>query len=76
MYGYVDRISSKYQCEFRKRHNPQYCPLYMTEKNKQARDDNNVFVAVLKDLSKAFDCINDELLKPFTIFAKTSILDV
>ena len=34
----------------------------MIEKIKQARDNNNDFVAVLTDLSKAFDCINHELL--------------
>ena len=36
----------------------------MIEKIKQARDDNNVFAAVLTDLSKAFDFINHELLIP------------
>ena len=32
MYGYFDRISSKHQCEFRKRHGLWYCLLYMIEK--------------------------------------------
>ena len=34
----------------------------MIEKIKQARDKNNVFAAVLTDLSKTFDCINHEPL--------------
>ena len=41
---------------------PQHCLLYMVEKLKQAKDNNNVFAAVLTDLSKAFDYINHELL--------------
>ena len=62
IYDYFDSIFSKYQCGFRKGHSPQHCLLYMIEKIKQARDNNNVFAAVLTDLSKAFDCISHELL--------------
>ena len=62
MYDYFDSIFSKYQCGFRKGHNPQHCLLYMIEKNKQARDNNKVFAVGLTELSKEFDCINHELL--------------
>ena len=34
----------------------------MTEKIKLVRDNNNVFVAVLTDLPRVFDCINREVL--------------
>ena len=61
-YDYFDRLLSKYQGDFSKRHSPQYCLFYMIEKDKQARDNNNVFAAVLTDLIKTFDCINHELL--------------
>ena len=51
MYDYFDSIFSKYQCGFRKGHSPQHCLLYMTEKIKQARNNNNAFAAILTDLS-------------------------
>ena len=62
MYDYYDRIFLKYQCGFRKGHSPLNCLRYMTEKIKQARDNNNVSAASLTDLSKAFDCISHERL--------------
>ena len=62
MYDYFDSIFSKYQCGFREGYSPQHCLLYMIEKIKQARNNNNVFAAALADLSKAFGCINHELL--------------
>ena len=34
----------------------------MTEKMKEARDNNKVCAAVLTDLSKAFDCLLHDLL--------------
>ena len=61
MYGYFGRIFSKYQCGFRKGQSRQQCLLYMIENIKQVRDSNNIFAAVLTDLSKAFDFINHEL---------------
>ena len=62
IYNYFDSIFPKYPCGFRKRYSPQLCLLYMIEKIKQARDNNNVFAAVLTNLSKAFDCNNHKLL--------------
>ena len=62
MYDYYDRIFLKYQCGFSKWQSPLNCLHYLTEKIKQARDNNNVFAALLTDLSKAFDCITHELL--------------
>ena len=50
---------TKYQCEFRKGRGPHHSLFYMM---KQGGDDINVFAAVLADLSKVLDCINQELL--------------
>ena len=62
IYDYFDRTFSKYQCGFRKGHSPQHGLLYIIEKIKHTRNNNNVFAAVPTDLSKAFDCIHHELL--------------
>ena len=54
MYKYFDQILSKYQCGFRL--------LVIVEKWKEVLDKEGLGGALLKDLSKAFDCIKNDLL--------------
>ena len=58
---YFEEILSKFQCGFCKGFSTQHCLLLMLENWKQAVDNNNVFGALLTDLSKAFDCISHDL---------------
>ena len=53
---------SKYQCEFRKGFSTQHCLLAILEKWKRSIDNGKMFGALLTDLSKAFDCLDHELL--------------
>ena len=62
IYPYFDHIFSKYQCGFRKGYSAQHCLLSMIEKWRRALDNGENIGALLTDLSKAFDCINHELL--------------
>ena len=62
MSAYFDEIFSKYQYGFRKGYSTQQCLLALLEKWKAAVDKGKVFGALLTDLSKAFDCLNHELL--------------
>ena len=55
-------IFNKEQCGFRKGHNTQQCLLKMLGKWKRSVDEGKVFGALLTDLSKAFDCLDHELL--------------
>ena len=55
-------IFSEHQCGFRKNYNTQTCLLLLEETWKKANDENNIFGALLIDLSKAFDCMSHELL--------------
>ena len=59
---YFENIFSKYQCGFRKGYNAQHCLMVLIEKWKESVDNGGVFGALLTDLSKAFDCLNHELL--------------
>ena len=56
------QILSKYQCGFRKGFNARHCLLAKLEKWKKAVDTKKVFVALLTDLSKAFDCLPHDLI--------------
>ena len=62
MSNFFDNILSKYQCDFRKGFSTQHCLLAMLEKWKRSVDNGKAFGALLTDLSKAFDCLDHELL--------------
>ena len=59
---YFDKFLSDQQCGFRKGYSTQYCLLNLLEKWKNSVDKGKSFGALLTDLSKAFDCLNHELL--------------
>ena len=59
---YFSGLLSKYQCDFRQGYATQNCLLAMIEKLIKIRDKKEIFAAVLTDLSKAFDCIPQNLL--------------
>ena len=59
---HFEKILSKYQFGFRKGYNAQQCLIAMIELWKKSVDQKKSFGALLTDLSKAFDCIDHELL--------------
>ena len=59
---FFDNLLSKQQCGFRKGYSTQQCLLALLEKWKRAVDSGQIFAALLTDLSKAFDCLDHELL--------------
>ena len=59
---FFDNILSKFQCGFRKGYGTQHYLLLMLEIWKETTDNNKAFGALLTDLSKAFDCLNHDLL--------------
>ena len=62
IYEYLNKILSKWQCDFRQGYGTQHCLLVMVEKWRQCLDNGEVSGALLTDLSKAFDCILHGLL--------------
>ena len=59
---YFDEIFPKCQCGFRKGFNTQFCLVSMIEKWKGSLDNGRAFCALVRDLSKDFDCLHHELL--------------
>ena len=62
IYTYFDKILSKFQLGFRRGCSTQHCLLAMIEKWRKILDKGGVAGAVLTDLSKAFDCLQHDLL--------------
>ena len=59
---FFETVLSKFQCGFRKGYSNQDCLLAMVENCKKALDQRNEYVALLTDLSKAFDCLPHDLI--------------
>ena len=62
IYAYFNRKLSANICGFRKGYGPQYALLPLLEKFKKSLDNRRSCGALLTDLSKAFDCLNHNLL--------------
>ena len=60
--AYIDKFLSPYLFGFRKGHNTEQCLIIMLEAWKKALDEKKNTGAILTDLSKAFDCLNHDLL--------------
>ena len=62
MSAFFEDIFTKQQSGFRKGYNTQQCMLKMMEKWKRSVNEGKVFGALLTNLSKAFDCLDHDLL--------------
>ena len=60
--SYIDKFLSPYLCGFRKGYSTQHCLALMIDCWQKAMDSGKIAGALLTDLSKAFDCLNHELL--------------
>ena len=60
--SYVDKFLSPYLFGFRKGHSTEQCLIKMLETWKKAIDEKKYAGAILTDLSKAFDCLNQNIL--------------
>ena len=59
---YFDKLILDQKCKFRKGYSTQHCLLNLLEIWKNSVDKGKSFNALLTDLSKAFDCLDHELL--------------
>ena len=59
---YMKNNLSEYLCGYRKGYNAQHALMALIEKWKSSLDNNGYAGAILMDLSKAFDCLNHDLL--------------
>ena len=60
--SFFENLFSKHQTGFRKSFNPQSCIVAIIEKFKKSLDQRREYAALLTDLSKAFDCLPDDLV--------------
>ena len=59
---FFENILPKCQCAFRTGYSTQHCLFLISEKYKLTVDNNEAFGALLKNLLRAFDCLNHDLL--------------
>ena len=62
MYPYFDKLFPKFQCGFRKGFNVEHCLITMIEKWRRSVDGGGQVGALVTDLSKAFDCIEQNFM--------------
>ena len=62
IFSYMEKLFSPFLCGFRKGFSTQHCLMVMLESWKRGLDQRKEVGALLTDLSKAFDCLNHELL--------------